>query len=299
MAAVPTDMSSFAQPIGARPMGSDSMLEEFLLGIEMLPSEMRRGLALMRKLDDSTDNWQLKSSQLETELLKRAYALAAKHDSGKKSSSVSSSLSKLADGTDPTLKEILSLFDRSICNADEKLQVSFQLSDLMECHFESLRSSIGKVNSGVNVGRDSRFSPGATVAAQIFDDTSDTAEPSYILGHIVRFDPENDLWIIADADTEETTEHHSVTEDQITELLDLPFSELPKYKKGDEIMALYPQTTTFYKAEVQMPPKRGGGGQEHYLLVHFHNDYTADGIPVQLTVNPQFVFRTLEQRVGK
>ena len=114
----------------------------------------------------------------------------------------------------------------------------------------------------------------------------------------MRFDPGNDHWIIADADTDEMTEHHSVTEDQITELLDLPFSELPKYKKGDEVMALYPQTTTFYKAEVQMPPKRGVGGQGPYLLVSFHGDFHADGKPVQLAVNPQNVFRSLEQRVA-
>jgi hypothetical protein len=315
-------MAAPPRPAVVRSIGSDSMLEEFLDVIEMLPSELRRGMLLMRELDSSTDQWQMQSSRLEESILEKARALVAQRDSsGDNSSSSSSSsnssrrrgsnnnnsnnnsnntqppgLAKLLDGTDPELQQVLGLFSRSLCSADEKINVSFQLSDLVCRHFDHLRSSISKVNSGVSVGKAARFVPGTTVATQIFDDSSESAEPSYILGHVVRFDPDNDHWIIADADTEEMTEHHSVTEDQITELLELPFSELPKYKKGDEVMALYPQTTTFYKAEVQMPPKRGVGGP--FLLVSFHGDFHDDGKPVLLQLHPRNVFRTLQQRVA-
>ena len=41
---------------------------------------------------------------------------------------------------------------------------------------------------------------GALVATQVFD--AETAEASYILGRVVRFDADTDHWVIADADTE-------------------------------------------------------------------------------------------------
>ena len=111
-----------------RAVGSDSMLEEFLDEIEMLPSELRRGMMLMRELDHKIDQWQMRSSKLEESILRRAQDAKVLW-------------------TDPELQEVLRLFDRSVCNADEKLQVSFQLSDLVRRHCDNLRASIGKVTS--------------------------------------------------------------------------------------------------------------------------------------------------------
>ena len=218
---------------------------------------------------------------------------------------------------------------------------------------------------------------------KVFDDES--AEPSYILGKVVRLDNSTDQWVIADAEVrvyysifnlvscsncpvqhalgvqhalmtsifffffslssllsfsfflsfffyfflatattpqptrnhyttplhntttqhhyttthnqqEEETKHHHVTQDQITELLsDVSFSDLPKYKKSDKVMALYPNTTTFYPAEVQVPPRKAVGANPPYMIVTFDGDFDADGNVPKLGVACKFVFRSLTQ----
>lgn len=309
-------------------LGSDALLEEFLESIEILPNELRRGLLLMRDLDVKIDGAQIQSARLEQDLLDKARLLVAQRygrnassggfggtsrssagntssksnnnkSKSKKSKSKNSkdqeldhALAQLVDGTDNDLKQIMDLFDASIHNADEKIQVSYQLSDHIRQCSNNLDTSIGKVNSANDASKMSRFVVGAMVATQVFDD--DSAEPSYILGKVLRFDKNMDQWIIADA--EEETKQHRLTPDQITELLEVPFNELPKYKKGDKVMALYPNTTTFYPAEVQVPPRKAIAPHPSYLIVTFDGDFDVDGNVPQLGVACNFVFRSLQQK---
>jgi hypothetical protein len=298
-------------------LGSDALLEEYLESIETLPNELRRGLLLMRELDEKIDLSQLKSAQLEKKLLEKAQGLiqqrgvidassggfgGSARSNGKNNGnsnqvtdyeSILNSISQLEDGTDVDLREIMELFDRSIYAADEKIQVSYQLSDHVRQCINNLDISIGKVNNAKDASKMSRFAIGSMVAIQVFDD--DSAEPSYILGKVVRLVENTDQWVIADA--EEETKHHTVTQDQITELVDLPFNELPKYKKGDKVMALYPNTTTFYPAEVQVPARKAVGSNPPYLVVTFDGDFDVDGNVPKLVVACNFVFRSLNQRL--
>ena len=304
--------------------GMDALLEEFLESIEIIPNELQRGLLLMRELDAKTDASQLRSARLEQKLLEKAQLLVKQravqtsgggsarrggngNGNGNSSNSSNSSgrgsgetneqallncLAGLEDGTDVDLKDIMDLFDSSIHDANEKIQISYQLSDHVRECLNNLDASIGTVNTARDGSKISRFVLGSMVATQVFDDES--AEPSYILGKVVRLDTTTNQWIIADA--EEETKHHSVTQDQITELIEVPFNELPKYKKGDKVMALYPNTTTFYPAEVQVPPRKAVVPNPTYLLVTFDGDFDQDGNVPKLGVACNFVFRSLQQK---
>jgi len=285
-------------------VGSDTLLEEFLESIETLPNELRRGLTVMRELDAMSDSAMLRSARLEQNILERARALVAQRDkmggsggfggsarrgSGGQTSDIMKSLGELDDGTDLDLKEIMNIFDQSIYNADEKIQVTYQLSDHVRRFLKSLDTSIGRVNSAVEASKMSRFTTDMMVATQVFDD--DSAEPSYILGKVVRLDNNTDQWIIADAEDPNTL--HSVSQDQITELVDLPFNELPKYKKGDRVMALYPNTTTFYPAGVEIPPRKGEGDGLPYSIVAFDGDFDEHGILMKKAVGVTYMWRPL------
>ena len=95
---------------------------------------------------------------------------------------------------------IMQEYDQSINNSDEKIQVSYQLSDHVRKYLTELEASIGQVNSAIDASKMSRFEIGSMVATQVFDDES--AEPSYILGKVVRLDNSTDQWVIADAEEE-------------------------------------------------------------------------------------------------
>ena len=60
-------------------------------------------------------------------------------------------------------------------------------------------------------------------------------------------------------------------------------------------MALYPNTTTFYPAEVQVPPRKAVGANPPYMIVTFDGDFDADGNVPKLGVACKFVFRSLTQ----
>jgi len=146
-------------------VGSDSLLEDFLESIETFPNDLKRGLTLMRELDARTDSDMSRSARLEHNILERARALVAQRDRMGGSSgfggsarrgnggqdgdvdeeSMMKSLSELDDGTDADLKDIMNIFDQSIHNADEKIQVSYQLSDHVRRYLNDLNDSIGKL----------------------------------------------------------------------------------------------------------------------------------------------------------
>ena len=63
-------------------------------------------------------------------------------------------------------------------------------------------------------------------------------------------------------------------------------------------MALYPNTTTLYPAELFLPPKRPTGNNPTCLVLLFDGDLDENGNVPQLAVPTVYVFRTLQQLLG-
>ena len=152
-------------------IGSDALLEEFLEAIETLPNELKRGLQLMRELDAKFDASQQRSAQLEQVLLERAHALVSRRDAlrgapgggfggggGRRGGrggtqtkneevELLTKIAALENGTDSELMTIMEEFEQSSNSADEKIQVSYQLSDHVRKHLKQLEASIGEMRN--------------------------------------------------------------------------------------------------------------------------------------------------------
>ena len=293
--------------------GVESMLEDFLLSVEGLPNELKRALALIRELDGEVDAMQRKAAKLEENIVRKADAFVQHRRKRRRTrgsggsgesgggeeeeaddapkTALDKAIRAIADHSDPEVQELLRCYEVSQANADEKVQISYQVLDLIQNNLEHLTGYIGQANVAIDASASMKYASGSIVAMQIFD--KDSAEPTYILGHIINYDPKLEQWVVADSDNHET--HHYGTADQITELPEMSFNELPKYRKGDMVMALYPNTTTFYPATILQPPRRGSGNKEDWVVVHFQDDYDENGQPLNLHVEARYVFRSLQQ----
>ena len=108
----------------------------------------------------------------------------------------------------------------------------------------------------------------------------------FILGRVVLFNIESRYYEITDID--DTSRRYHLHESQVY-FLDV--AELyKKLSKGDEIYAVYPDTTSFYPAVVVQGPKKSNTG-EFTLSVQFQGDADGTGITPVVTVPMHYVIR--------
>ena len=107
-----------------------------------------------------------------------------------------------------------------------------------------------------------------------------------ILGRVVSFNMESRYYDITDID--DTSRRYHLYESQVY-FLDV--AELyKKLSKGDEIYAVYPDTTSFYPAVVVQGPKKSNTG-DFTISVHFQGDADETGITPVVTVPMHYVIR--------
>ena len=107
-----------------------------------------------------------------------------------------------------------------------------------------------------------------------------------ILGRVVSFNMETRYYDITDID--DTSRRYHLYESQVY-FLDV--AELyKKLSKGDEIYAVYPDTTSFYPAVVVQGPKKSNTG-DFTLSVQFQGDADETGITPVVTVPMHYVIR--------
>jgi len=107
-----------------------------------------------------------------------------------------------------------------------------------------------------------------------------------ILGRVVSFNMESRYYDITDID--DTSRRYHLCESQVY-FLDV--AELyKKLSKGDEIYAVYPDTTSFYPAVVVQGPKKSNTG-DLTISVQFQGDADETGITPVVTVPMHYVIR--------
>ena len=107
-----------------------------------------------------------------------------------------------------------------------------------------------------------------------------------ILGRVVSFNMESRYYDITDID--DTSRRYHLYESQVY-FLDV--AELyKKLSKGDEIYAVYPDTTSFYPAIVVQGPKKSNTG-DFTISVQFQGDADETGITPVVTVPMHYVIR--------
>lgn len=273
-------------------MSAAALLEQFVESMETLPNNVKRGMGLMRKLDADADLFQAKCAGIEQAILQRAQTLAAASASD---AAAATSMEALRQRNDPQLKELMQLYELSTSRAQEKIQVSYQLSDYVGGCLDNIKSSMSKQNIDLALlpaqNDSKRFRRDQMVSIHEGDTT--------ILARIVRYTEETRFWVVADAD--DSNKEHFKTADQIIELLpeDVDFSNVPRYRRGEKVMALYPGTTAFYAATIVKPPKMKTAAQhQHFVVVQFDGDQDERGLVPERVIPVQLVYAAREQRAS-
>lgn len=93
-----------------------------------------------------------------------------------------------------------------------------------------------------------------------------------ILGRVIFYHADLGMYDIADADD---SKRYHLPESQVA-VLDLADSQ-KKLVRGEEVFAVYPDTTSFYPASVSQAPRRTVAGQEPTVIVQFHGDADDSG----------------------
>ena len=91
--------------------------------------------------------------------------------------------------------------------------------------------------------------PGTEVAVRV-----SLASDDYILGRVIFFNVESSIYDISDAD-ESSSKRYSVPENSVI-MLDLDYNQtVRRLAKGEAVLAVYPETTSFYPAVVRAAPR--------------------------------------------
>lgn len=120
-------------------------------------------------------------------------------------------------------------------------------------------------------------------------------DENWILAEIVSYNPNTNKYEIDDID-EEQKERHTLSRRRV---IPLPLMRAnPEtdadalFEKGTLILALYPQTTCFYRAIVQEPPKNA---QDEYQVLFEDSSYP-DGYSPALSVPQRYVIVSKDLR---
>ena len=113
--------------------------------------------------------------------------------------------------------------------------------------------------------------PGSDVAVRPSLATSD-----YILGRVIFYNIETSIYEIADAD-ESSTKQYNVPETSVI-LLDLDYNPTARrLAKGEDVICVYPDTTSFYPATVVQAPRKAALNVEPTVVVQFTDDHDDSG----------------------
>lgn len=158
---------------------------------------------------------------------------------------------------DDLLSEINAHRLRSRQIQDEKVTIAENLLLTIEKFIKKIDIDLGSFENELRcsgsfetLGAD----PGTEVAIKL-----DLYIDDWILGKVLFFNGETGYYDIADFD--DTTKRYNLPETQVIILQSLK-DEMKKLNRGDEVLAVYPDTTSFYQAIVAHAPKKALAGSE-------------------------------------
>lgn len=117
--------------------------------------------------------------------------------------------------------------------------------------------------------------------------TKSNEDGSWILGNVLDYDPKSQCYEIQD-------------EDDVSRVMILAFSDVRRLedasqslRRGDSVLAVFPETTSFYRAVVAKNPKasRGGDAGGSDVIVKFDDDEDDSGKNPARRVPARFVLR--------
>mmetsp|Transcript_20856 Transcript_20856/g.65638 ORF Transcript_20856/g.65638 Transcript_20856/m.65638 type:complete len:287 (-) Transcript_20856:158-1018(-) len=128
---------------------------------------------------------------------------------------------------------------------------------------------------------------GEQVAARV---TPGGENGSWILASVVSYNKQTETYHVQDED-EATTKIIELPASRIRRLYDECDSEAHDLQKGDRVLAIFPETTSFYRAVISKTPKRNANGSVSEVVLKFEDDEDDAGRTPHRRVNIRYVLR--------
>lgn len=112
---------------------------------------------------------------------------------------------------------------------------------------------------------------------------------SWILASVVSYNKQTDTYQVQDED-EATTKIFELPSSRIRRLYDED-CEANDLQKGDRVLAIFPETTSFYRAVISKTPKRNANGSVSEVVLKFEDDEDDAGRTPHRRVNIRYVLR--------
>eukprot|EP00611_Tribonema_gayanum_P020213 TRINITY_DN3646_c0_g2_i1.p1 TRINITY_DN3646_c0_g2~~TRINITY_DN3646_c0_g2_i1.p1 ORF type:complete len:281 (+),score=125.05 TRINITY_DN3646_c0_g2_i1:151-993(+) len=260
-------------------------IEDFLDAISTIPNEVKRSLYLIRSLDKSNKDGSAELAEAERNFISEAKR-------------------KLRERTDrdrdvepaKLVEDPVALADiaakRAKCQqiADEKVAIADQMHDYVAAHLRRLTRDLAVMDemletSGLRTGTAAAASlggSGGSGSGSRFDEPiamkgeevavkPERHEDLWVLGRVKEYDANSGLYLVMDED--DNSKDYKVDEADVVVL-----GSGTKLSKGESVMAVYPDTTSFYKAVISVPPRRGSQIHSTTASVQFEDDADDSGM---------------------
>jgi hypothetical protein len=253
-------------------MEGSTFLEDFLSATELLPNDIRRDFELIRELDRDSKQHMTELTEAEKNC-NRVF---------KKKRSDGLALNMDVDDDFIALKDKR---NRIRQKQEEKVAVASNMLGTVEKFVKKLESDLLIFETQLR-GAGS-FEQGGAEPGQEVSIRPDVYSKDWILGRVVHYYNDTGYYDIADVDD---SKRYHLPETQVI-VLDLADSTR-KLSKGEEVLAVYPDTTAFYPATIAAAPRRGAMSTEPSVMVQFTDDADATGetqmrtIPLKHVVRP-------------
>ena len=262
---------------------ADAMLEEYLETIAFLPSSIKRNLNLIASLDNVAEDLGQQLKELQDSRLEKVQNIV---DHARKNANL-----EKQTRDDDAMAEIARIRKQIFAVTSEKRAVTEQLLDIVTGHQDHLAHVIKKADVVMMQKAEGVACPGAVVAFKtLSEDGSNTAQ--WQLGTLdSKVSKSYGRWKVLDYEDKASVFEVGEREYIVLPDVSLSASAMPTYKKGEPVMAVYPNTTVFYNAVVHTPPQRTATGNVRPAALQFDDDYDANNKPLKQHVQPQFIFK--------
>lgn len=112
-----------------------------------------------------------------------------------------------------------------------------------------------------------------------------TPDSDWILAKILSHDRSTRTYTLSDVDVLSSDDQIYILSDREKRIVPLRGSESNRWVRGNDVYAVYPDTTSFYPATVSTPPFNG------YVMVQFANDEDVNGITHEKAVSMAHVMK--------
>jgi hypothetical protein len=248
-------------------MDGGTYLEEYLMSLETLPNDVRRDFELMKDLD--RDSIELTK---DLKLMEQTYILNLAKSKGVEDTVQLDIIEQLRGKIKQRLSEKTAIGK----NVLHELDRFTRKLDTDLAFFETELKTFGdfeQAKKSIEAGSDVAIRPSLT-------------SDEIILGRVTVYHVGVGAYDVADVDD---SKRYHLPESQVA-----PLDMLNSHRrltKGEEVLAIYPETTSFYPAYIVQAPRRTALGVEPTVIVQFKGDQDETGIIPHRTIALHYVIR--------